>query len=62
MVVTFRKAYLRSVVDVIELDDAQIRINCSRELLEKAVLASRNNEVESSQMSTRWRAREDSNL
>src|SRR5262252_7536021 len=40
--VPFRKAYLRSLIDVIEIDDDQIRIKGSKDLLEKAVLASRN--------------------
>jgi hypothetical protein len=37
----FRKAYLRSMIDVIEVDDTQIRIKGSRDVLERAVLASR---------------------
>jgi hypothetical protein len=37
----FRKAYLRSLIDVIEVDDAQIRIKGSKDVLERAVLASR---------------------
>jgi site-specific DNA recombinase len=40
--VPFRKAYLRSLIDVIEVDDHQIRIKGSKDLLEKAVLASQN--------------------
>ena len=38
--VPFRKAYLRSLIDVIEIDDHQVRIKGSKELLEKTVLAS----------------------
>jgi site-specific DNA recombinase len=60
--VPFRKAYLRSLVDVIEVDDRQIRIKGNKELLEKAVLASQSAQPWCSQMSTKWRAREDSNL
>jgi site-specific DNA recombinase len=60
--IPFRKAYLRTVIDLIEVDDDQIRISCNKELLEKAVLATRGGNLECSQMSTRWRAREDSNL
>jgi hypothetical protein len=60
--VPFRKAYLRSLIDVIEVDDHQIRIKGNKELLEKAVLASQNAQPWCSQASTRWRAREDSNL
>lgn len=59
--IPFRKAYLRSVIDLIEVDDTQIRIQCSKDILEKAVLASKAGGLESSQMSTRWRARRDSN-
>jgi len=60
--IPFRKAYLQSLINVIEVDDHQIRIKGSRDLLEKAVLATRNGPPECSQMSTRWRARKDSNL
>ena len=60
--VPFRKAYLQSIIDVVEVDDTQIRIKGSKEVLEKAVLASRAGTIDGSQMSTRWRARGDSNL
>jgi site-specific DNA recombinase len=60
--VAFRKTYLRSLIDVIEVDDHQIRIKGSKDLLEKAVLASQNDSLECSQVSTGWRARQDSNL
>jgi site-specific DNA recombinase len=59
--VPFRKAYLRSLIDVIEVDDHQIRIKGNKELLEKAVLARHSGEAWCSQTSTRWRARRDSN-
>jgi site-specific DNA recombinase len=55
--VPFRKAYLQSIIDVVEVDDSQIRIKGSKEVLEKAVLASRAGTIDGSQMSTRWRAR-----
>jgi DNA invertase Pin-like site-specific DNA recombinase len=56
----FRKAYLRSLIDVIEVDDAQIRIKGSKDVLEKAVLASGGSAAElRSQMSTKWRAAAD---
>ena len=58
----FRKAYLQSLIDVVEADDAKIRIKSSKDVLERAVLASRNRAVPGSQMSTEWRARKDSNL
>jgi site-specific DNA recombinase len=57
----FRKAYLRSLIDLIEVDDAQIRIKGSKDVLERAVLAGRAAAESSSQMSTKWRARRDSN-
>ena len=57
----FRKAYLRALVDVIEVDDHQVRIKGSKDLLERAILA-QNTQSQCSQMSTRWRARKDSNL
>ena len=60
--VPFRKAYLQSIIDVVEVDDCQIRIKGSKDLLERAVLASQSGAAECSQMSTKWRAREDSNL
>ncbi|YBW41060.1 recombinase family protein [Nitrobacter sp. TKz-YC01] len=57
----FRKAYLRTLIDVIEVDDAQIRIKGSKDMLERAVLASQTGPELRSQMSTKWRARRDSN-
>ena len=59
--VPFRKAYMRSLVDVIEVDDSQIRIKGSKDVLERAVIASQNREPGCSQVSTKWRARRDSN-
>ena len=58
----FRKAYLRSLIDVIEIDDGQIRIKGSKDVLERAVLGNRTKAEPSSQMSTKWRTRQDSNL
>src|SRR6516162_3943350 len=58
----FRKAYLRSLIDVIEVDDAQVRIKGSKDVLEKAVLANGSVAEPRSQMSTKWRARHDSNV
>jgi site-specific DNA recombinase len=59
--IPFRKAYLRSLIDVVEIDDHQVRIKGSKDLLEKAVLASQHGQSWCSQTSTRWRARRDSN-
>ena len=58
----FRKAYLRSLIDVIEVDDAQVRIKGSKDVLERAVLAGGSGIELRSQMSTKWRARHDSNV
>ena len=58
----FRKAYLRSLIDVIEVDDTQIRIKGSKDVLERGVLASISGAEQRSQMSTKWRTRHDSNV
>jgi hypothetical protein len=55
--VPFRKAYLRSLIETIEIDDAQVRIRGSKDELEKAVFASQNQPAWYSQASTKWRAR-----
>ncbi len=54
--IPFRKAYLQSLIDVIEVDDTQIRIKGSKDVLERAVLATRNGGIPGSQMSTEWRS------
>jgi site-specific DNA recombinase len=59
--VPFRKAYLQSLIDTVEVDDHHIRIRGSKEVLERAVLAGQAAGGPGSQMSTRWRARRDSN-
>ena len=59
--VPFRKAYLQSFIDLVEVDDHRIRIMGSKDVLERAVIAGPAAEP-GSQMSTRWRARQDSNL
>jgi hypothetical protein len=59
--IPFRKAYLQSLIDVIEVDDTQIRIKGSKDVLERAVLASRNGVNPGSEMSTEWRTPRDSN-
>jgi site-specific DNA recombinase len=59
--VPFRKAYLRSIIDTVEVDDTRVRIKGNKDVLECAVLADRAEETDGSQMSTRWRARRDSN-
>ena len=54
--VPFRKAYLQSLIESIEVDDGQLRIRGSKDVLEKAVLASQNEQAWCSQTSTKWRA------
>src|SRR5215470_9443935 len=56
--VPFRKAYLQSVVTAIEVGDTYIRIRGSKDLLEKAVLASQSGTAACSRMSTKWRSRQ----
>jgi site-specific DNA recombinase len=60
--VPFRKAYLRSIIDIVEVDDTRVRIKGSKDVLERAVLTNPSGENLGSQMSTMWRARGDSNL
>jgi site-specific DNA recombinase len=59
--VPFRKAYLQSLIEVVEVDDHRIRIKGNKEVLERAVLAGQAADESGSQMSTKWRARRDSN-
>jgi hypothetical protein len=54
--VPFRKAYLQSLIESIEVDDRQVRIRGSKDVLEKAALASQNEQAWCSQTSTKWRA------
>ena len=60
--IPLRKAYLQPLIDVIEVDDTQIRIKGSKDVLERAVLASRSGTMPGSQMSTGWRTRHDPNF
>jgi hypothetical protein len=60
--VPFRKAYLRSIIDIVEVDDTRVRIKGCKDALERAVLANPLGEDLGSQMSTTWRAPGDSNL
>jgi hypothetical protein len=59
--IPFLKAYLQSLIDVIEVDDTQIHIKGSKDVLERAVLAGRNLAIPGSQMSNKWRVLRDSN-
>jgi len=59
---TFRKAYLRSIVDAIEVDDKVIRIHGSKAGLEQAVIAGEQIGKGVRGFIRKWRARKDSNL
>jgi hypothetical protein len=54
--IPFRKAYLQSLISVVEVGDSSIRIIGCKDLLEKAVLASRTRAAPGSQVSTGWRS------
>ena len=57
----FRKAYLQSLIDVIEVDDNVVRIKGDKDLLEKAVLARHSGGSPGSHVSTKWRSLGESN-
>jgi site-specific DNA recombinase len=59
--VPFRKAYLGSLVDRIEVDDRQVRIIGRKEVLEQAVLANEDTPRVHGFV-PKWRSRQDSNL
>jgi site-specific DNA recombinase len=51
--VPFRKAYLQALINVVEVDDDQIRIRGQRDVSEKAVLASQSGGLSCSQVNER---------
>jgi site-specific DNA recombinase len=57
----FRKAYLRSIVDAIEVDDKVIRIHGSKASLEQAVIAGEQIGKSVRSFVRKWRTRRDSN-
>ena len=59
--VPFRKAYLGSLLDRIEVDDGEVRIVGRKEVLEQAVLAARQGEASVHSFVPKWRARLGSN-
>ena len=59
--VPFRKAYLRAIVDRVEVDDQQIRIIGRKELLEQAVLANGVPKAGVRSFVRKWRTGQDSN-
>ena len=60
--VPFRKAYLGSLLDRIEVDDGEVRIVGRKEVLEQAVLATRQAEAGVHSLVPNWRPRQDLNL
>ena len=58
---TFRKAYLRSIVDAIEVDDKVIRIHGSKASLEQTVIAGEQIGKGVRSFIRKWRAQGDSN-
>lgn len=54
--IPFRKAYLQSLIDVIEVDDDQIRIKGRRDVLERVVLAQRHADPRGFADEYQWRA------
>ena len=60
--VPFRKAYLRSLIEAVEVDDRVIRIHGSKAVLERAVLADQAKHPGVRSFVRNWRSRQDSNL
>lgn len=59
--IPFRKAYIKSVVDRVEVDDHAIRIVGDRATLEQAVVGNQNANPDVRSFVRKWRARRDSN-
>ncbi|MFG1258180.1 recombinase family protein [Xanthobacter flavus] len=59
--VPFRKAYLRSLIEAVEIDDHVIRIHGSKTVLERAVLADRATHPGVRGFVRKWRSQGDSN-
>jgi site-specific DNA recombinase len=57
--IPFRKAYLGSLIDRIEVDDREVRIVGRKEVLEQAVLASRQGQAGVHSFVPKWRAKQD---
>jgi site-specific DNA recombinase len=60
--ISFRKAYVRSIIDRIEVGDHQIRIRGRKDVLEHAVFANGDSTPGVRSFGRRWRTRQDSNL
>ncbi|MET0652605.1 MAG: hypothetical protein ABWY63_08810 [Hyphomicrobiaceae bacterium] len=60
--VPFRKAYLGSILDRVEVDDHAIRSVGRKDVLEQAVLAGGGSVLPVRSLARKWRTRQDSNL
>ncbi|CAH1665943.1 Recombinase family protein [Hyphomicrobiales bacterium] len=60
--VPFRRAYLRAVIDNVEVDDTEIRIHGRRTVLERLVMGGGAAPAGVPSFVRKWRARKDSNL
>lgn len=60
--IPFRKAYLKSVVDQVIVDDKQIRIVGSKHMVESAVFGGKKISQGVRSFERKWRTRQDSNL
>lgn len=60
--VPFRKAYLGSIIDRVEVDDGKIRIVGRKDVLEQVVLANGGPVQGVRSFVRKWRTRQDSNL
>jgi site-specific DNA recombinase len=60
--IPFRRAYLRSVIDQVEVDDTEIRIHGRRDVLERLVMGGGTMPAGVPSFVGKWRTRQDSNL
>ena len=59
---SFRRAYLRAVIDQVEVDDTEIRIIGRKSVLERLVMRGGSTPAGVPSFVPKWRARQDSNL
>ena len=57
--ISFRRAYIRSVIDQVEVDDAEVRIHGRRTVLEKLVMSGGATPAGVPSFVRSWRARRD---
>lgn len=60
--IPFRRAYIRSLIDQVEVDDTEIRIHGRRSVLERLVMGGGAAPAGVPSFVRKWRARQDSNL